>query len=226
MVTADDREILDERLLAWAGPLPFSVVEEPKSLARFAKQQGVAAVVIDSLKDIAVGLSKDEVGSSVNIAFQELLASGVELLVLHHQKKEQAGLGKPKKLSDVYGSRWLTAGMGSVILLWGEPGDLVVEFVHLKQPTEEIGPLQLIHDHGRGETRILESVDALDLVTRAGVEGVTAEQVAAVMFSSETPTRNEIEKARRKLERLHAASLVAKAGERPNPVRYVRKEAA
>jgi hypothetical protein len=41
---------------------------------------------------------------------------------------------------DVYGSTWLTAGTGSVILLHGEPGDPIVSMHHLKKPVAEGGP--------------------------------------------------------------------------------------
>jgi hypothetical protein len=41
---------------------------------------------------------------------------------------------------DVYGSTWLTAGTGSVILLNGEPGDPIVIMHHLKKPVAEGGP--------------------------------------------------------------------------------------
>jgi replicative DNA helicase len=222
MVTEADRATLREQLIVWRGPLPFSVVEEPLSLARFASERDVGAVVIDSLKDLALGLSKDEIGGAVNQALQELLAEGIEILALHHQRKEQQGVGnKPNKLADVYGSRWLTAGMGSVILLWGDPGDLVVELRHLKQPAEEIGPLQLLHDHEKGSTSVYEQVDPLDLVKAAGDEGITAERVAAAIFGVEAPSRNQIEKARRRCDRLVHQGLIAKRGEKPHPVVYV-----
>ena len=56
--------------------------------------------------------------------------------------QRENGGAKPKRLADVYGSRWLTAGMGSVLLLWGEPGDLVVEVRHLKQPVRGGRPVR------------------------------------------------------------------------------------
>jgi hypothetical protein len=70
-------------------------------------------------KYVSSRLGKDESGSRVKAAFQELIASDVEFVDSHHQRKEQRDGGKPTKLADVYGSRWLTAGLGSVLLLWG-----------------------------------------------------------------------------------------------------------
>src|SRR5206468_7156018 len=87
---------------------------DPRALGTFAKELDVGCVFIDSLKDVALDLVKDETGSRVNAAFQDLIAEGIELVVLHHQRKQQAGgVSKPKSLADVYGSTWLTAGAGS-----------------------------------------------------------------------------------------------------------------
>jgi replicative DNA helicase len=157
--------------------------------------------VIDSLKDIAADLSKDETGSRVNIAFQRIIASGVELGTLHHQRKASAENKKPKTLSDVYGSTWLTSGHGSVVLLWGNPGDLVVELSHLKQPAEIVGPLELLHDHDAGSSRVL--ADGMDIrVHLKRGEDVTVREAAQRLAHKNDPTRNEIEQARRKLRRL------------------------
>jgi replicative DNA helicase len=160
MVEPEHYEVLRQRLIVWPGPLPFDVGLKPRLLEEFARAFGdVSDIVIDSLKDVAVDLIKDETGSRVGTAFQTLIAAGYELCVLHHQRKEGQQTGKPKRLADVYGSRWLTAGMGSVLLLWGEPGDLVIELRHLKQPAEEVGPLSIRHDHDRGMTTLLEQAD-------------------------------------------------------------------
>lgn len=201
MVTDDDRQLLDERLVLWRGPLPFDIAKQPEALIVLAKQVGAATVVIDSLKDIAADLSKEEVGQRLNGAFQAAVAEGVEVCALHHQRKAQTGAGKPRHLADVYGSRWITAGAGSVLMLWGEPGDLVVEADHLKQPDEQIGPLKLLHDHAAGTTTVVDQVDAWDIVQRSR-NGTTAFAVACALFATIGPDRNETEKARRQLERL------------------------
>jgi replicative DNA helicase len=134
------------------------------------------------------------------------------------------GGGKPKNLGDVFGSRWLTAGMGSVFMLWAEAGDLEVECRHLKQPDEQLGPWKLLHDHAAGKTVIADQVDLLEVVRLRGDEGLTVERAAGLLFDTSTPTSNEVEKARRKLERLLSQGFVTKAGERPAPVVYRRSE--
>jgi replicative DNA helicase len=201
MVVPADHELLEKRLVIWHGPLPQSLSENPKILVEAAEYFDASDVVIDSLKDVVADLTKDETGSRANIAFQELIATDRELLTLHHQRKNQPGGAAPKLLSDVYGSRWLTAGQGSVLMLWGEPGDLVVELRHLKQPAQEIGPLQIVHDHQHGRTTVQESVD-LHMLIQIAHPGLDVHAAAVALYGTGTPSANQIEKARRRLEHL------------------------
>jgi AAA domain len=134
MVGESDRSALHDRLVIWRGPLPFDLAGEPGALLAMARRFGCDVVVVDGLKDVAADLSREESGVGLNRAVQECVSEDVDVLALHHQRKAQAGAGRPNRLADVYGSRWLTAGFGSVVMLWGEPGDPVVELTHLKQP--------------------------------------------------------------------------------------------
>jgi len=221
MVTPDDRRLLNERLIPWKGPLPFSLIDEPSLLAKWIAGIGAGTVFVDSLKDVALDLSKEETGTRVNAAIQQVIADDIELCAAHHQRKAQQGAVKPRTLADVYGSRWLTAGMGSVLLLWGEPGDLVVELSHLKQPADEIGPLQLLHDHTQGRTTVTEEVNLLDLAEASGFDGLLVNDAAKVIFGTEQPNRNQTEKARRKLENLVDQGLLERDDSRkPEPARY------
>jgi replicative DNA helicase len=225
MVSEEDRETLRERLVVWRGPLAVDLTADPSALLRLAREHDADTVVLDSLKDVCLDLVKDEVGSRLNRAFQTTLAGGVDLLALHHQRKGQQG-GKPRKLDDVYGSVWVTAGAGSVLLLWGEPGDPVVELSHLKQPSDAVGPLTLIHDHDRGTTEVQEGVDLFSVVRTSN--GLTAEGAARALFGAEEPKRNEVERARRKLDRLVGDGLAHRdGGERGGPpARYYAVERA
>jgi len=204
MVVEGDAPALRERLAVWKGPLPVNVLERPSMLADWiaAEFPGVSDVFVDSLKDLAPKLSDDEVGSKLNMARQELLARGLQVVEAHHQRKEQRGQGAPKTLADVYGSRWLTAGAGSVLLLWGEPGDLVVELLHLKQPAEPFGPHKLLHDHVHGRSALYEPGDLLETLERSPAGMLVADAARALYETSGTPTPNQVEKARRKLNRL------------------------
>ena len=220
MVTEADEATLRERLIVWKGPLDFDINESPKKLRAFVDTfEGVSDVFLDSLKDVADDLADNKVGTRVNQALQELIASEYELLVLHHQKKEQGGTAKPKKLSDVYGSRWLTAGMGSVLLLWGEPGDLVVELRHLKQPEGEVGPFNVLHDHVRGISTVRDRVDLLGALAIAP-HGITVADAASLLFEKSAPSKSEIEKGRRRLDKLSDSKRVTRHDDPDGLARY------
>ena len=220
MIVPADLELMRERLVVWRGPLPFQLAKEPKALTQLADHFGASDVVLDSLKDVQAELTKDDVGSWLNIAFQELIASDKQLLTLHHQRKAQNNGNKPKQLADVYGSRWITAGMGSVLLLWGDPGDLAVELLHLKQPVEDIGPLNVIHDHHTGRSTLERGIDLLELVSSAGSQGVTVKDAAARLYSTVQPSRNQIEKARRRLDALVRRGNLYRADDPDGTARY------
>ncbi len=221
MVDETHAEVLEQRLLVWAGPLPFDVVREPHRLAVFAESLGVGTVVIDSLKDIAWPLSADEVGAAVNRATATTIAAEIEVLLIHHNRKSTAENSKPRQLDDVFGSTWITSGAGSVVSLWGQAGDPIVELGHLKQPVDEVGPLDLVHDHTTGTTRLLERPDAWTVLTAATAAGVTASDAAAEIYMRK-PSRAQIEKVRRRLDRYvaegHATST--KGADRTDQVVY------
>lgn len=204
MVRPVDRELLDDRLVIWKGPPPLDFARHPGTLLEMAQAAGADTVVVDSLKDVALKLTDDEVGAGYNAARQRALVDGVEVVELHHQTKRGAGgLGKPNTLADVYGSVWITAGAGSVLLVWGAAGDSVVEVSHLKQPAEDVGPLQVLHDHAAGRTRVSRDADPLTLL--AATPGLTAALLASYLYvpdGSRQPKPNEVEKARRQLDGL------------------------
>ena len=197
-----DRPTLRDRLMVWEGPPPGDVARHPTVLLSLAELAEADVIVIDSVKDAAIGLTEDETAAAYNRARQTALAAGVQVLELHHMVKRGANGAKPKELADVYGSAWLTAGAGSVALLWGAAGDPVVEFVHLKQPAGEVGPWRLEHDHAAGTTRIFSGADLLSIVAGGGHFGVTPTDAAKVMFGTDAPSDAEKVKARRSLKRL------------------------
>lgn len=206
LFSENDRGVLEDRLRVWEGPLSQDLGKSPSCLVQGALRVGVGVVVIDSLKDAAVRLAEDEPGGNLNRAIQLCLAEGIEVMGLHHQRKGQNG-SKPTKLEDVYGSTWITAGAGSVLLLWGAAGDPVVEMSHLKQPAAPVGPLKIEHDHHAGISTVLRGqVDVL-VMLRNAPGGLTATDVARTMFSKDAPTDNERKKAQRHLDRLVRENL-------------------
>ncbi|MDQ6776019.1 MAG: AAA family ATPase [Actinomycetota bacterium] len=201
MVNNEHADRLAERLKVWKGPLPFDLVQEPQRLAMLAEALGAGTVIIDSLKDVAWPLSGDDVGSAVNRALGTLIAADIEAVVVDHNRKATAENKKPRTLADVYGSIWITSGAGSVLSLWGEAGDPFVELTHLKQPADDVVPLDLDHDHDLGLTRLRERADTWSVLQKAGYEGVTAHDTATTIYGRK-PSRAELEKVRRKLQRL------------------------
>lgn len=168
-------------------------------LRDLALEVGADMIVVDSLKDAAIGLSEDVVGAGYNSARQKALTAGIEVLELHHQVKRGADGGAPNTLSDVYGSTWLTGGAGSVILLSGKPGDTIVDFHHLKQPAEAVGPFKVIHDHEAGTSSVWKAADPVAMIQASRGRGITVRDLASALYDKSKPTANEIERARRKL---------------------------
>lgn len=195
-----DRELLDDRLTVWQGPPPEDVAKATDTLLKLAKRADADTIVVDSIKDAAIGLSDDAVGAGYNRARQTCIAAGIEVLELHHMTKYGPQASAPKALADVYGSTWITAGAGSVVLLWGKPGDPIVDFRHLKQPVDEVGPFKVRHD--AYSVAIHHAADLVDMARAAGSDGLTAKAAAAVLFDNTKPSPAEVEKARRRLAEL------------------------
>lgn len=207
-----DREMLAERLVVWKGPPPSDVAKNTTVLVSLVKLAGADTLVIDSVKDAAIGLSNDEVGAAYNQARQHVLAAGAQVLELHHLVKRGPNGAKPTQLADVYGSTWITSGAGSVLLIWGQAGDPIVELSHLKQPVNDVGPMMLEHDHGAGQTHVWHGDGGehmpLELLLKANQRnGLTAAQAAAHVFSTDSPDPKQNRRAKRKLNELVAKGL-------------------
>ena len=186
MVSEGMRDAVNDRLDVWSGALPFALDKaKVGELADFVEARGWTSLVIDSLKDLCTGTTDDEAGLRINQQIQECTTRGIEVLVLHHQRKSGEANRRPNKLDDVYGSRWLTAGAGSVLMLWADAGAKSVELSHLKQPVESVGPLRLVHDHPAGRTTVegtamitlsdrLSAEELLEIMERLGPSTVQA----------------------------------------------------
>jgi replicative DNA helicase len=202
MVIEEDRPLLDARLRFWPGPLHFDPLTKPEELLALCYAVGATHLVVDSLKDLAIGLNKDDVAGQVNRLFQFLTAGGIQLVVIHHQRKEQADNKKPTKLADVYGNQQIVNGAGSVIILWGEAGDGTIELDHLKQPASPVGPFNIVHNHAIGFTEVESSPGDALTILRGATNGLVADGIARYMFGTEKPSRAQVERARRRAENL------------------------
>ncbi len=215
MFAEEERSYIAEMLRFWSGPLPSDAAVDPEIFVRIASRLGAEVLFVDSLKDAAIGLSKDEVGAGYNRARQFALAEGIQMVELHHVVKNGADGKAPRNLAGVYGSTWLTSGAGSVVMLWGEAGDPIVELNHLKQPINEIGPFKIRHNRETGLCEVFhdESTDVIALARRAPTGGLSAQDVACCLFSTEKPSTAQLEKARRRLDRFVADGLLVQRGD-------------
>ena len=100
----------------------------------------------------------------------------------------------------MYGSAWLTAGAGSVLLLWGEAGDPILDLHQLKAPIGEGATMRVLIEHDQGTIERQGDLDPAVLLAKAG--RLTAQDAARLLYEVEKPSRAQVEKARRQLERL------------------------
>lgn len=207
LFTEAERRVLWERLVVWKGPPPADLAADPAQLAEMCQLAGAGICYLDSLKDAALGLSEDRTGAAWNRARQMAISGGTELFELHHPRKASGDNPKPRAIEDVYGSRWIPAGAGSVIFLWGKPGDAVVELYHRKQPAEEIPSLRMVIDPETGMVHA-EGGDIIGAIVAQGTTDFTAYTVAQLMSGTLTPDRNAVEKARRALKRMEGEGRV------------------
>jgi replicative DNA helicase len=206
--------ILDQRLVVRRGPLPTGIDKVPDMLLTAARRYGCDVIILDSLKDAAVKLVDDEVGGQINRAVQFLNAAGVDCLILHHNRKGDAtqkqGDDYEPTVEDVYGSNWITAGAGSVLILHGAPGAELVKLHHVKQPSEPLGPWVLEHDHGTGRTKVVHGFDLLGYLRSRGDDGTTALDTAKAEHPDKATLKasgKEAARAKRRLDGLVRAGV-------------------
>ncbi|GGN40447.1 KaiC/GvpD/RAD55 family RecA-like ATPase/5S rRNA maturation endonuclease (ribonuclease M5) [Actinoplanes campanulatus] len=226
--TEEERKLLDDRMVVWKGPPPQDVAARPALLIEMCEAAGADTLFIDSIKDAAVGIAKDEVGAGYNRARQNALSEGVEVIELHHMRKGSSDNKTPNTLDDIYGSTWLTAGAGSVALLWGEAGDPIVKWRHLKQPEVEVGPFDVVHDHERGVSEVEQRIDLIAAVSRSGIRGLTALEYAVLLFEVAKPTAAQKKRAQRALDRKVTEGVLSCIEGSPggDPSRYYLRQAA
>ena len=229
MVSADDRDVLKSSVQFWKGPIPVTLSESTSEFADWVQRAvpGVGLVVVDSVKDLATGISDDKVGAALNSAWQELIARGVELLLLHHERKAGQNSAREPRLDNVYGSTWLTSGLGSVIGLHGEPGDSSITLHHLKQPMEPVGPLSVRHDHAVGRSSSDDGPrDVKQVLIDHGhdSDGLTMHDLALLIYGRSGSA--EIKRISRELKRIEDSVEVVKGvntggGRQPHRYRIV-----
>jgi len=212
-ITPAHEALMRERLAVWEGPLPATLDREPDLLAELAATHRADTIIIDSLKDAISTMVDDALAVAYNNARSRALREGVQIMDLHHQRKsgQEATRGQRPNLDRVYGSTWLTSGVGSVLFVNGEAGDPAVTIHHLKTVTGEVGPLAVIHDHVRGTSHVENTLEPITILRNAPTS-LTVKDLASIMTGETNPSRGAVEKARRNLKNLVDSGLAVEEG--------------
>lgn len=118
----DDLEMLEQnfRIFPMGEPLYLNQNKEKIRLERVIEEENLQGIIIDSLGSI----TDEELSSEVQVKnimdwFDRLRQHyGVFVWLLHHHRKAQGQNKKPNKISDVYGSQYITARATTVMALW------------------------------------------------------------------------------------------------------------
>lgn len=148
MVKDSDIPVLAERLVVLRGSHEFDIAD----LTSKAREYDCDTVFVDTLGAVVSGdLGSNDVGMQVYRALEAASAANIEVCLLHHDRKSE-GEGGWQGIREVYGSRWITAPCGSVVMLRGKAGASDIWLRHVKQPDQAVGPAQIHHDPSNGRS--------------------------------------------------------------------------
>lgn len=203
----------DKKFTVWIGPPEKDLGKNPEHLMEMCNEVGARTVFIDSLKDAALRLTDEASAQGWNLAVQYCLREGIQVCALHHPTKHTGrDADRLIDLSDVYGSGWVTAGMGSVLSMWGAVGSSFFELTQLKSPTMVLDPLVVRRNDRTGGMEVIGgSLDWAWFFT----EPHSIADLCKHMFGAETSRGNQ-EKARRQVHDLLARGVIVKHAESGN----------
>lgn len=189
----------------------------PSWLREQASEFDASTVVIDSLFDAVSSLTDDKAAIAYNKGRQALMKSGIDLLEVHHDRKRTTdGHGGKGKLDDTYGSRWLTSGAGSVLLLIPMGGDDDGPrniWLRQRKSIRDVNPKILMTF--RAEDGLLAAgssmsiADQIDMTLLIALEPMKARDLAEAVLQRE-PSVSEVESIRRQADRLVASGQAVK----------------
>jgi len=226
MVPDNARTILDERLQIehlrqlWASP------DDPTMIYEAAVQADAQIVFLDSGKDIANGPLKEESSAKALMdAIQVCIANNVDIVMLHHPRKlPQDNTKKEMDIDDVYGSAWLTAGSGSVLLVQGLPGQGIFKLTQLKAPSTFVPAFDVLVDYHTGTLTKQTIRDLGQWLKQSGMPTTVRQAVAFVTREAEEdvdPDSAPYKDTKRKLQKLHTDGLVTVDNSRPAKYSWV-----
>lgn len=175
-----ERSVARERLRIWTKPIPIDILGDTYAFADWVQETfgtNVGDLVIDSVKDLTpANLSHGEVGQSLDMAWKECRARGMNTLILHHERKtgnEESRANRMPSLDHIYGSVWLTSGMDSILHIQGKQGENLVRYTHLKAIVDMLDPIDAVHDQENGRTDVLTLANSVN-ATEQKIEQVFA----------------------------------------------------
>lgn len=211
VTTVDAWDIVAKRLVVWPGPPPADVGRQPAMLRDLARLADATLTIPDSLKDMAMRLSTDEVGAIVNNAFQLVVADDRDLVVPHHVRKMRSDdPDRAVTIDDLFGSAWLFNGCGSVLYL--EQSAIDTALRQLKSPNGTSIEMRFTLNRHSGALDVGADDPLLAIVVAAGPDGISTTHVARVVFVKAKPTEAELERCRRRLKTLEQAGVITLEG--------------
>lgn len=224
MTPREAASVLAERLRIEHHRQIWASEKDPEMIYRAAVQTNAAIVFIDSSKDLAGGPLKEEgPAKALMDSVQICVANDIDVAMLHHPRKsiQEGNNQRELDLDDVYGSAWLTAGQGSVLLVDGKPGSGEFRFTQLKAPATFIDPLEVTVEY---ETGVLHKNTIRDIETWLKGYGmpVTVKQAVCHQYGM---TEDDVDyespqyrKMAKRLKELVAQGVVSQT--QTNPLRY------
>jgi replicative DNA helicase len=226
MVPKEAASLLRERLRIEHNRQIWASESDPEMLYRAAIQANASVVFIDASKDLAGGPLKDEgPAKALMDAIQICIANGINIVMLHHPRKaiQEGGTKRELDIDDVYGSAWLTAGCGSVVLVDGKPGGGLFRFEQLKAPATFIEQMEIAIDYDTGilTKRAIRELDSWlkDSGMLTTIRQATAYKLAIPDEDVDTDSA-EYKRVKRHIEDLERDGLVVQMEPKGNAKRY------
>lgn len=115
-------------------PLPVDSLDGRKFLESILDEYKPDGVIFDSMGKLTNEELKERKVKQLDAYFASIRAKyGCFLWFIHHNRKANGDNKKPKELSDIYGSQYVTANATSVLGLWKDnPEDNAIEVIYLK----------------------------------------------------------------------------------------------
>jgi replicative DNA helicase len=191
----------DDRLHIGRGAFDFKAFTE--TLIESFVTQGVKVIVIDSLKDILLNPTDDTAAGEWNRVQQSLTAAGIELLILHHNRKQTRtpqGTKLTRDINDIYGSSKIVWGVGSVVSIEpvNDDDNERIRVRHLKPVINVVKTFEARHDHHAGRTYRIGSKRDDEIIAAIG-DGARTSELNVKLGCDDATSKKALQRDLRKL---------------------------